>query len=133
MRRSDDLIALGILEHFPGGISVIDGDLRVIFSNHKMRQLLDLPDSLFADGPPLFEEIARFNARRGDYGPGDVEQQVAERIALAKAHTPHEFDRTRPDGTVSRYAERRSTGAASLQHMWISPSRGAPRRPLPKR
>ena len=39
-----------ILNNFPGGISVMDSDLRVIIANHTLRQLLDLPDSLFADG-----------------------------------------------------------------------------------
>lgn len=87
-----------ILDNFPGGISVMDGDLRVVFANRTMRQLLDFPDNLFAGGPPLLEEIFRFNARRGEYGPGDVEQMVADRIALAKARTPHTFERQRPDG-----------------------------------
>jgi diguanylate cyclase (GGDEF)-like protein len=87
-----------ILDNFPGGISVMDGDLRLVFANRMMRQLLDLPDDLFAGGPPLLEELFRFNARRGEYGPGDVEQLVADRIALAEARKPHAFERERPDG-----------------------------------
>jgi diguanylate cyclase (GGDEF)-like protein len=87
-----------ILDNFPGGISVMDGDLRLVFANRTMRQLLDFPDDLFAGGPPTLEELFRFNARRGEYGPGDVEQLVADRIALAKARKPHAFERQRPDG-----------------------------------
>jgi diguanylate cyclase (GGDEF)-like protein len=97
---NDSFLLQTIMDNFPGGISVLDGDLRVTFSNCAARQFLDLPDSLFVDGPPLLEEIFRFNARRGEYGPGDVEQQVAERIALVKARKPHAFERQRPDGVT---------------------------------
>jgi diguanylate cyclase (GGDEF)-like protein len=95
---NDSFLLQTIMDNFPGGISVLDSNLRVIFANCAARQYLDLPDSLFADGPPLLEEIFRFNARRGEYGPGDAEQQVAERMALVKARKPHEFERQRPDG-----------------------------------
>lgn len=100
MRSDHSFLLQTILDNFPGGISVMDTDLRVIFANRTMRQFLDFPDSLFAGEPPLLEEIFRFNARRGEYGPGDVEQLVAERIALAKARNPHAFERQRPDGTT---------------------------------
>jgi diguanylate cyclase (GGDEF)-like protein len=62
--------------------------------------MLDLPEKLFADGPPLLEDVLRFNAARGECGPGDVEQQVGEKLALAKNRTTYRFERARPDGTV---------------------------------
>jgi diguanylate cyclase (GGDEF)-like protein len=99
-RTAQDFLLQVVLDNFPGGISVLDEDLRVIFANHTSRRLLDLPGSLFADAPPLLEEIFRFNARRGEYGPGDVEQQVSARIALARARKPHAFERRRPNGTT---------------------------------
>ncbi len=100
-RQADQAFLLRVvLDNFPGGITVMDGDLRVIFINPMARRVLNLPDSLFADGPPSLEELFRFNARRAEYGPGDVEQQVAERIALAKACKPHAFERQRPDGST---------------------------------
>jgi diguanylate cyclase (GGDEF)-like protein len=89
-----------IADNFPGGISVMDRDLRVIFTTRAARRILDLPDSIFAKGPPQLEEIFRFNASRGEYGTGDVEKVVAARIALAKTFRPHEFERQRPDGTI---------------------------------
>jgi diguanylate cyclase (GGDEF)-like protein len=89
-----------VLDKFPGGISVMDSDLRLIIANLTMRQLLNLPDSLFADGPPLLEEIFRFNAHRGEFGPGSVEQQVAEKMAQAKGSNPFVFRRQRPNGTT---------------------------------
>ncbi len=89
-----------IIDNFPGGITFLDGDLRVVLANDRARKLLDLPDRLFADGPPSLESVFRFNAERGEYGLGNVEEQVAKRMALAKARTAHAFERERPDGTV---------------------------------
>ena len=37
---------------------------------------------------------------RGEYGPGDVEEQVATKLALAKDRTTYHFERERPNGTV---------------------------------
>lgn len=75
MRSDQDYLLQAILDNFPGGISVMDRDLRIIFTNPAARRVCDLPDSMFAGEPPFLEEILRFNARRGEYGPGDVEQQ----------------------------------------------------------
>jgi diguanylate cyclase (GGDEF)-like protein/PAS domain S-box-containing protein len=89
-----------IIDNFPGGITFLDGDLRVVLANDRARKLLDLPDRLFANGPPTLESLFRFNAERGEYGKGDVGEQVAKRMALAEARTAHAFERERPDGTV---------------------------------
>jgi diguanylate cyclase (GGDEF)-like protein len=89
-----------IVDNFPGGISLLDADLRLIVTSYGARKLLQLPDELFANGPVLLEDVFRFNAQRGEYGVGDVEEQVASRIALARLGQAHVFERTRPDGTV---------------------------------
>ena len=89
-----------IVENFPGGLSVMDADLRVILMNRTARKLLDFPDRLFEAGPPSLEDIFRFNAGRGEYGAGEIEDQVASRMALARGAQPHAFERQRPDGTV---------------------------------
>src|SRR5262249_34740071 len=54
----------------------------------------------FANGPPRLEDILRFNAERGEYGPGNVEDQVAEKLALIAQNGTYHFERSRPDGTV---------------------------------
>jgi hypothetical protein len=46
------------------------------------------------------EQAFRFNAKRGEYGPGDIDAHVQERIELAKRFEPHVFERQRPDGTI---------------------------------
>ncbi|CAG0965689.1 Phytochrome-like protein cph1 [Burkholderiales bacterium] len=87
------------LDNTSQGISVFDGELRLLGYNQRFAELLDMPASLFRDHAP-FEDFIRHNARRGEYGPGEVEEQVEERVELAKRFEPHHLKRARPDGTV---------------------------------
>ena len=87
------------LENLDQGISMFDGDLKLVAFNGKYLDLLELPADKFSVGISL-EETLRFIAERGEYGPGDVEEQVRERMDLARTFEPHKFERTRPDGTV---------------------------------
>ena len=87
------------LDKLDDGITMHDSEFCLVYTNLSAITLLDLPVSLMRPGTPL-EEVFRYNARRGDYGPGDTEQQVAERVALLKLREAHCFERTRPDGTV---------------------------------
>ena len=89
-----------VIQNFPGGLSLFDSDLRMVLCNDQQKRMLEYPDELFAHGFPTLEELFRFNALRGEYGPGDVEEQVSRRVALARERKPHVYDRTRPNGTV---------------------------------
>ncbi len=61
--------------------------------------MLDFPAE-FSNLPRPFSDFIRFNAERGEYGPGDIDQQTKERVKLAEQFVPHYFQRRRPDGTV---------------------------------
>jgi PAS domain S-box-containing protein len=99
LRRHNEIMQ-SVLESLPCGLSVFDGDLKLLASNAEFRRLLDFPESLFAGPVTNFEDIIRFNARRGEYGEGDVEQQVAAIVDRARSNVePHQFERTRADGT----------------------------------
>jgi class 3 adenylate cyclase len=87
------------LENMGQGISMFDAELNVVALNRKHFELLDFPEDEFGIGDPL-EKFFRFNAARGEYGPGDAGAQVAKRIARARKFEVHQFERTRPDGTV---------------------------------
>jgi diguanylate cyclase (GGDEF)-like protein len=89
-----------VVANFPGGISLFDKSLRMVLCNNQQKKLLEYPDWLFQSGYPTLEEIFRFNASRGEYGPGEVEAHVQHRMALAKERCAHGFERTRPNGTV---------------------------------
>ena len=45
-----------------------------------------------------FDDLLIYPARRGEYGPGDPAEQVAQPRAMALQFRPHRFERTRPNG-----------------------------------
>lgn len=87
------------LDHLDQGITVIDGDLRLVMWNRQLTDLLGFPESLIYMGMPL-EELIRFNARRGEYGEGIVEDHVRHRMNLARQFRSHCFERSRPNGRI---------------------------------
>ncbi len=87
------------LDYLDQGITIFDHELRLVACNQRMIELLELPESLTKTNQHL-SEFFRFNAQRGEYGEGDIDELVAERVALAKDFKPHVFDRIRPDGTI---------------------------------
>ncbi|GHD72675.1 PAS-domain containing protein [Vogesella fluminis] len=89
------------LELLEQGITVFDAGLRLVACNQRFLTLLDFPPQLAAVGTP-FEAFIRYNACRGEYGPGDAELQVAERVVRAQRFERHEFERRRPDGSLLR-------------------------------
>lgn len=89
-----------VIENFPGGISLFDDDLHMVLCNERQKRMLEYSDELMAGGYPTLEQLFRFNARRGEYGAGDVEMHVQRRMELARRREPHCYDRTRPNGTV---------------------------------
>ncbi|HET7776473.1 MAG TPA: PAS-domain containing protein, partial [Azospira sp.] len=89
-----------ILENLPDGVSLYDTQQRMVACNQRLRQLLDLPDSLFADGYPTLETMVRFNAERGEYGPGDREQQIVTVLQALSQPLHQAVLRERPNGVV---------------------------------
>ncbi|MCI4664737.1 MAG: PAS-domain containing protein [Neomegalonema sp.] len=87
------------LDNIDQGITIFDGDLRLVFANVRIQELLDVPPHIMRTGVD-FEEVIRFNAERGEYGPGDVEKLVAERVAAARQFVAHTLERIRPNGVV---------------------------------
>jgi len=83
------------------GLSIFDRDLRLVAWNKAYVRLLDFPEDMAYLGAP-FESFIGYNARRGEYGPGDPDALVAERVAAARTFATHEIERVRPDGRVLR-------------------------------
>ncbi|MBI3444250.1 MAG: PAS-domain containing protein [Magnetospirillum sp.] len=88
-----------ILDNISQGISVYDENLRMTAFNRRFVELLRLPPELARPGTTL-EQYLRYNAQRGEYGDGDPERLVAERLQLAQAFKPHRFQRQGSDGAV---------------------------------
>jgi signal transduction histidine kinase len=80
-------------------ISVFDAGARLVACNRRFFELLDLPPELGRSGT-RHEDVIRYQAIRGDFGPGDVEAIVADRRLSAHRPIPRTFERTRADGVV---------------------------------
>jgi PAS domain S-box-containing protein len=97
-RRRYDLLLAG-LDLLDQAIAVFDAAPRLVTWNKALLRLLDFPESLVRVGTP-FEEFVRFNAERGEYGPGDIETLIRERMAAARSFQPHYVERARPNGRI---------------------------------
>jgi Na+/proline symporter/signal transduction histidine kinase len=67
------------LDHARQGITVFDSNLMLTAWNRAFVDLFDLPAAMRRPGTGL-DEIVRFNASRGVYGPGASDDFVAQRI-----------------------------------------------------
>lgn len=98
--RDANKLLQAVLDNLPCGLSVYDGQMRLIAHNSEYRRLLSLPDSLFNTPGLGFEHIVRHNALRGDYGAGPVERIVSDIVARRSVPTAHQLQRTLPSGTT---------------------------------
>jgi diguanylate cyclase (GGDEF)-like protein len=97
LQQQNDMLHT-IIDNFPGGVSVVDANLRILAFNRLFQALLDLPDALLRQPVLMFEDVLRYNAQRGDYGPAPVESLVAERMLQARQFTAHRIERTLANG-----------------------------------
>ena len=87
------------LENIDQGISVIDQDLRLVAWNTRYLELFEYPPGLVRTGRPV-ADLIRFNAMRGECGPGPVEEHVRKRLAHMREGRAHRFERHRHNNTV---------------------------------
>jgi len=87
------------LDHMDQGVSVIDGELRLIAWNDAYTQLFHFPDDLLREGTPV-EQLVRHNAKAGLMGQGDTETLVQRRLTHLRRGTPYRHERTMPSGRV---------------------------------
>ncbi len=79
-------------------ISVFDPGMRLVAWNPQFQALYRYPDGFLREGLP-FADMIRFNAERGDYGPGSIDLQVRDLVERARTLNPPQFDVDRADGT----------------------------------
>jgi PAS domain S-box-containing protein len=100
------------LELLDVGVAIFDKGNRLIFANRAFHTLRRYPDDLCREGVTL-EALLRFNAERGDFGPGDVEAQVAERLAEIHEAQQREIEREMANGQILGI-KYRHTGSGGL-------------------
>ena len=59
-----------VIESIPSAVSLFNKDERLVLYNDEFLRLLNIPETLAAPGCTL-ETLYRFNAERGEYGPGN--------------------------------------------------------------
>lgn len=87
------------LENIDPGVSVVDRDLRLVAWNSRYLDLFRYPPGLVKVGAAV-ADLIRYNALRGECGPGEVEDHVTRRLENMRRASPHSFERVRPDGRV---------------------------------
>ena len=87
------------LENMGEGIFAFDPNRKLLIANENALRLVDLPPEFRQPGAS-FDEGARFRAERGDFGDGDVDSLLAERVAM--------FDAGKPVSQTRRFANGRT-------------------------
>lgn len=90
--RFNQRVLEAALENMSQGISVVDGELRLVAWNRRYAELFDYPDELLQVGVPVADLVA-WNVRRGLAGGGAIESEVGKRIAYMRAGTPYVTER----------------------------------------
>ena len=95
------------------GVALFDRESRLVHANAAFRRLRDYPDDVCRPGATL-ESLLRFNADRGDFGPGDPANHVAERLAEITQAENREIEREMADGQILAIRYRRTGGGGLL-------------------
>ena len=93
------LVLEATLENMGQGLAAFDADLRLTAWNTRLVELLGYPPGVLHVGC-AFADIVRHAAERGEYGPGDVEDLVTQRLEMARNVGPSTSERRRPNGIV---------------------------------
>lgn len=89
------------LDNMSQAVSVIDAELRLSAWNARYLELFEFPPGFIHVGKPV-AEVIRYNAERGECGPGGIEAHVEKRLDHLRRRARHSFERLRPDGRVIR-------------------------------
>lgn len=87
------------LDHARQGVTAIDRNMKLVAWNRQFRELFELPEEMIHFGVGL-DDIFRFNAARGLYGPIDPEPFIADRIDRFVVKLETLRTRLQPSGRV---------------------------------
>jgi signal transduction histidine kinase len=108
--RRENALLQGTLENIGEGLSVFDGQRRLIARNARFCELLEFPADLPV-GTPL-RDILMLQAVRGDFGDDDPNIEVAHRLELFYRDVPTVKERTTPGGRVLQIRRRAMASGA---------------------
>ena len=98
-QRFNQNLIMTMIDHMTQGVSVVDENMCLVAWNNQYLKLFDYPKDIVYVGCPI-ADLIRYNAERGECGPGSVEEHVRKRIHWMQLGSSHEFERIRKDGRV---------------------------------
>jgi PAS domain S-box-containing protein len=124
--RAVNTLLTSVIDNLPCGLSVFDGDLRLVAHNRQFRELQQFPDALFRGPVVSFESLIRYNALQGEYGNGPAEELVRGIVEQARKVEPHHLQRTRRNGvTLDIRGGPLPGGGFVTTYVDVSPARAA--------
>ncbi|WOE30986.1 MULTISPECIES: PAS domain-containing hybrid sensor histidine kinase/response regulator [unclassified Acinetobacter] len=98
-QRFNQNLIMTMIDHMTQGVSVVDENMCLVAWNNQYLKLFDYPKDIVYVGCPI-ADLIRYNAERGECGPGSIEEHVRKRIHWMTVGSAHEFERIRKDGRV---------------------------------
>lgn len=98
-QRFNQNLIMTMIDHMTQGVSVVDENMCLVAWNNQYLKLFDYPKDIVYVGCPI-ADLIRYNAERGECGPGSIEEHVRKRIHWMQMGSSHEFERIRKDGRV---------------------------------
>ncbi len=96
------------LDNMPGGMMLGDRDLNYVLLNSQYSELHEFPDDLLKVGGSFRDEL-RYQADRGDFGPGDKDELIEQVVA------------TYQKGEAATY-ERAIAGSGRTLQVYLAPT-----------
>jgi sigma-B regulation protein RsbU (phosphoserine phosphatase) len=90
------------LDNMPGGMVLEDRDRKYVLFNSKYSELHDYPEGFLKVGMSAREEV-RFQAERGDFGPGNTDELVEQVLETYQEGKATSWDRTFPNGRTLHF------------------------------
>lgn len=97
------------MDNMPGAMAFIDDQLNVVVASSRYAEICEVPAELLSVGCS-FTEHFHYRAERGDYGPGDPDAIVAERIEAFRVPSDEVFELATPGGRTNGIQRRPAEG-----------------------
>ena len=81
------------LDSISQGVSVVDGDLRLVAWNKQYLKLLNYPEQMVYKGMPI-EDLIRFNASRGLLGENNTQTEIEKRLIYLRQRTHYRHEKS---------------------------------------
>jgi|GEM_PF-6950968 len=87
------------IDNMPGGMVIFDNDLRFTQWSRGIEPLFGIPAGTLQVGLP-YETLLRLYVERGDFGPGNIDALVEEKLRPLRAREPVLEERLLPNGRI---------------------------------